>query len=1120
MEKITEYLIRSTVHEKGGIKAWEEEIALPTYEIGKEEKNPIFLEKRVYQGSSGSVYPYPVVEKIYDDKTDKVYKALFLENEYLKIMILPELGGRIQMAYDKIKKRHFVYYNQVIKPALVGLTGPWISGGIEFNWPQHHRPSTYLPTDYLIEHNEDGSITVWCNEVERMFRMKGMQGFTLYPGKAYIEIKVKVYNRTPFPQTFLWWANPAVVVNDGYHSVFPPDVHAVFDHGKRAVSNFPIATGVYYKHDYSAGVDISKYKNLPVPTSYMAIQSKYDFVGGYEEDVQAGLLHVADHHVSPGKKQWTWGCGDFGQAWDRNLTDEDGPYIELMTGVYTDNQPDFTWLQPNEEKSWVQYFMPYAEVGYVKNATKDFICNVDINKKKATVIIYATSVSADMRILLKNTAGHIYLDTVASMSPAEAFKKTVEIKDELPEDIIFELYNRDEKLMLKYQADKPEIKPTPDPAKAAKMPEDISSIEQLYLTGLHLEQYRHATYNPMDYYEEALRREPGDTRCNNAKGLLLLRKGQFEKAEPYFRKSIETWTERNPNPYDGEAYYNLGWCLNLQGKRDEAYDAFFKAAWNAAWQSPGYYSLAQIDALHGDWIGALEKIDRSLVANWHNHKARQLKASILRKLGRIDEALQLVNESLSIDKFNMGCRFEKYLITNNEIDLEDFRLVMRNAVHPYIEYSLDFASAGLYKEAEQLLTICIIDPDNVYPMVYYTLSYICFLDGDADKAESYAVKAARMCPDNCFPNRIEEVNILKTAMMINPSDVYAAYYLGNFWYAARQYDEAIECWEKAKSQNDKFPTTFRNLALAYYNKKNRKEEARQLLEKAFDLDKSDARIFMELDQLYKRSGRSPRERLEFLEKHIGLVMQRDDLQIERITLYNQLGEYKKAMDIIASTRQFHPWEGGEGKVTSQYAICRIELAKQAIQSEDYKTALDLLHQIDKYPHNLGEGKLANAEENDIDYYKGIAYRLSGNEQKALEYLTKATTGSSEPQQAFYYNDQQPDKIFYQGLAWEALGETDKAKSRYNKLIGHGEKHLFDDCHIEYFAVSLPDLAIWEDDLNVRNRIHCNYVMGLGHLGLGNLEKAEKYLHTASSLDCNHQGVENHLNMLRQLKKKQ
>jgi len=332
------------------VKAWKEVVKIPTYGIGKPEKNPIFLEKRVYQGSSGVVFPHPVIEKIMEEKEDREYIALFLENSYIKIMILPELGGRIQMAYDKIKQRHFVYYNQIIKPALVGLTGPWISGGIEFNWPQHHRPSTFEPTEWAIEENEDGSKTIWCNELERMFRTKVMAGFTLYPDKAFIEIKAKLYNRTSQPQTFLWWANPAVHVNEHYQSVFPPDVHAVFDHGKRDVSEFPIAKGTYYKVDYSAGVDISRYKNIPVPTSYMAVESKYNFVGGYENDTKGGLLHVANHHVSPGKKQWTWGNSDFGQAWDRNLTDEDGPYIELMCGVFTDNQPDFSWIMPYEER--------------------------------------------------------------------------------------------------------------------------------------------------------------------------------------------------------------------------------------------------------------------------------------------------------------------------------------------------------------------------------------------------------------------------------------------------------------------------------------------------------------------------------------------------------------------------------------------------------------------------------------------------------------------------------------------------------------------------------------------------------------------------------------------------
>lgn len=1108
MEKITSYLIQSTVN-TSEVRAWEEDIMLPTYEIGAEEKNPIFLEKRVYQGSCGSVYPYPVVEKISDEKKDKQYHALFIENEYIKVMVLPELGGRIQMAYDKVKQRHFVYYNQVIKPALVGLTGPWISGGIEFNWPQHHRPSTFLPTDFSIEEHPDGSKTIWCSEVERMFRTKGMQGFRLYPGKAYIEINVKIYNRTAFPQTFLWWANPAVVVNDHYHSVFPPDVNAVFDHGKRDVSSFPIATGVYYKQDYSAGVDISKYKNIPVPTSYMAIKSKYDFVGGYEEHVRGGLLHVADHHVSPGKKQWTWGNGDFGCAWDRNLTDEDGPYIELMTGMYTDNQPDFTWLQPYEEKSWVQYFMPYSEVGYVKNATKDILLNVELKDGKGEVTVYATGVNKSLHLWVKDTLhGTILADKVIQVSPAEPCHTAFEAGTLKDEDIQTEIRNEEGRLLIAYQAEKPEIKPIPEPAKAAKDPKDIASIEQLYLTGLHLEQYRHATYNPMDYYREALRREPGDVRCNNAMGLLLMRKGQFAQAESYFHKAVETLTERNPNPYDGEPYYNLGWSCLMQDKTEEAYDAFFKAAWNAAWQDAAYYALAQIDTRKGDYEKALDKIERSLIRNWHNHKARQLKTSILRKLGRKDEALALTRNSLEIDSFNMGCRFERFLLTEDENELRNMQELMQDRAHTYIEYALDFAAAGLYDEAIRLLECHAKDPSGVYPMVYYALGYFHSRKGDEETALRYYEKAETADHAYCFPNRIEEVLILQDAMKVNTKGTKAAYSLGNFWYAARQYDNATACWEASAKADPTFPTVWRNLSLAYYNKQGCTEKAVEAMERAFSLNKHDARILMELDQLYKRLNRPHAERLERLEAQLAETESRDDLSIERITLYNQLGRHAEAMKLISS-RKFHPWEGGEGKITGQYVLCHVELAKDAIRNGKYAEALELLAQTDSYPHNLGEGKLANAEENDIWYYKGEAHRGLGEEQAAEACFLKATVGSAEPQQAFFYNDAQPDKIFYQGLAWRALGDEGQAKSRFNKLIKHGEKHLFDKCRIDYFAVSLPDLAIWEDDLDKRNRIHCHYVMGLGHLGLHDMEKAKYCFDEVLRLDINHQGAQIH-----------
>lgn len=1089
------------------VKVWEEKVIIPTYEIGKPEKNPIFLEKRVYQGSSGVVYPYPVVEKIEDEKVDKAYDAVYLENEYVKIMILPELGGRVQMAYDKIKQRHFIYYNQVIKPALVGLTGPWISGGIEFNWPQHHRPSTFLPVDYTIEKFEDGSVTVWVSEMEKMSHQKGMAGFTLHPGKAYLEIKGKLYNRTPFPQTFLWWANPAVAVNDDYQSVFPPDVNAVFDHGKRDVSNFPIATGTYYKMDYSAGVDISMYKNIPVPTSYMAIKSEYNFVGGYENDTQAGVLHVANHHISPGKKQWTWGNGDFGKAWDRNLTDEDGPYIELMAGVYTDNQPDFTWLQPYEEKTFTQYFLPYRELGVVKNASQDFLLNLDLVEGKAIVKVFSTGVRDSVSIIVKGKSA-TYLNDVVSISPLEVYTKEVDGVADLFHELQVEVKDSDGNALITWKPEKPELKEMPNAAKPALAPEEISSIEQLYLTGLHIEQYRHATYTATDYYREALKREPSDVRNNNAMGLWLLRKGKFAESEPYFKRAVETLTERNPNPYDGEPLYNLGIALKMQNKLDEAYDSLYKSCWNAAWQDSGYFTLSQISAQKGNLKAALDEIDKSLIRNWHNHKGRHLKAAILRKLGRKEEALKLIHDSLELDMFNYGCRYELYTITQDSAVLLEMNRLMHNEIHNYEVIALDYAAAGLFMEAVNLLEegakAC---PTS--PMTYYYMGWCLDKLGLEQKAkEVYAVAAAHK-PDFCFPNRLEAILALENAQVVNPADSKAPYYLGNLWYDKRQYAEAIACWEKSFALDATFPTVCRNLSLAYFNKLNDTDRAVARLELAFELDKTDARILMELDQLYKRLCYPHQKRLDLLEEHLDLVMQRDDLYLERVTLYNQLGSYEKAITLI-DQRKFHPWEGGEGKVSAQYQIARVELAKRLLSQKEYAKAKELLEQCLIYPHNLGEGKLHGTQENDFHYYLGCAYEGMNHTEEAIKYWEFAKEGITEPAAAIFYNDQKPDKIYYQGLALLKLARKEGANSRFNKLIAYGEKHLFDTVKLDYFAVSLPDLLIWEDDLTFRNKIHCYYMMGLGYIGLGEVEKGQAYLAKAFGMDSNHQGVQAHL----------
>ncbi|WP_110323951.1 DUF5107 domain-containing protein [Hungatella effluvii] len=1075
------------------VSIWEEPIIIPTYRVHEPEKSPLFIEKRAYQGSTGKVYPLPVTEKISDNKENITYQAVYLENNFLKVMILPELGGRIHRAYDKTNGYDFVYYNHVIKPALVGLTGPWISGGIEFNWPQHHRPSTFSPVDYSYKENPDGSCTVFVSENDKMYGTKGMAAITLYPEKSYIEIKGQLYNPTDLPQTFLWWANPAVPVNDHTYSVFPPDVNAVMDHGKRAVSTFPIATGEYYKYDYSAGVDISRYKNVEVPTSYMAAHSDYDFIGNYDENIEAGLLHVADHHVSPGKKQWTWGNGDFGRTWDRNLTETDGPYIELMTGVFTDNQPDFTWLKPQEEKTFVQYFMPYKTVGRVGNATKDAAVSISADENGlATVKVYATGIYPGSIIKVSGT-NSIVLEENTDLTPETGYKVSFPISEPLHNYVISVTHL--DKLLVQYQSYEEELKPIPKPAEGMKAPQDMKSLEELYLAATHLEQYRHATYEPADYYLEGLKRDCTDIRLNNGYGLLLYKRGHLNDCISHFETAIKKQTWKTPNPYTGDCYFNLGIALETIGLHEKAYDAFYKSTWSAETQSPGFYWLACLACRKGQYTEALEFINKSLFNSWHNMKARNLKAALLRLTD--ENNTTFLNECLEIDPLFMGCLYENYLNLN---ELESWKVKMRTDAHNYLELSLDYLNAGLYQDA---LTILSAYSGNS-PMVHYYKGYIYSMQDEREKAITCYQIAESCSHDYCFPNRVKEILILNDAVKLLKRAPMAHYYLGNLFYDKKQYENAVFHWEACISDGRKIALAYRNLSIAYYNKQKKPDKAMEALKIACSLEPNHARMWLEYDQLAAKLNFSIEERIKTMESHKEITYSRDDLYLRYITLLNTNGRYEDALSALM-THSFHPWEGGEGKVSSQFKYALIHLAKKEINENQLQKAIDHLIQTLTYPVNLGEGKLPNVPDNETYYYLGLAYKKLNDSNAANHYFKLATQGEQDPGLALYYNEQPSDFIYFQGLAHIELENENAAKKAFHKLISFGEKHLFDKVSYDYFAVSLPEIEVFEDNLQQRNEIYCNFLMALGHFGIGNIDKAQMLIGDILDIQKDYQG---------------
>ena len=550
----------------------------------------------------------------------------------------------------------------------------------------------------------------------------------------------------------------------------------------------------------------------------------------------------------------------------------------------------------------------------------------------------------------------------------------------------------------------------------------------------------------------------------------------------------------------------------MQDRIDEAYDAFYKSVWNDAWQLAGYLQLARIACMRGDDSAALDLIDKSLHKNYHSHTARHAKTFILRKLNKHEEALAVCKASLEIDPFNFGCHYENYLLYLNADDDEKaaeslalLNKISRKWEHNFIEYAFDYANAGLWEEAIRFLKVQTTDNAAPYPMILYYLGYFSMQLRQPERALEYFSRASKLNPDYCFPNRIEDINVLRTATAVNPGDSRAFHYLGNLWYDKRQYKDAIACWERSVELDASYPIPFRNLSLAYYNKLQQKDKALHFMESAFSLNTTDSRILMELDQLYKLTGKCPAERLSLLDSYNPLVEDRDDLYLEKVTLYNNVRQFAKAKQLLEA-RKFHPWEGGEGKVVAQYFLCCHELAKQAISDNQYQQALELLKATEQYPVNLGEGKIYGTTDNEMHYLLGCAYEGLGSKEKAISEFKKATKGDSEPVQAIYYNDPRPDEIMYRALAWIKLGKNDKAKAIFEHFIAFGEMHIDDEVSIDYFAVSLPDMLVFDKSISLSNTIHCKYLIGLGWLGLGNTDQANKYLNEVLALDTNHQGA--------------
>ena len=1072
----------------------ESDEVIPTYPAGPPDPNPMFFFGKQSQGAEGRIYPYPLYDNLTNIRSDKTYHVVYMENEYIRISILPEIGGRLLSALDKTNNYNFVYQQHVIKPALIGLIGAWISGGIEWNIPHHHRASTFIPVQWSREDHPDGSKTVWVGELEIRQRMRWAVGYTLRPGSSVLECSLRIVNRTPMVNSMLCFANVAVSPNENYQIIFPPSTQWATGHSKRQFQNWPV----------NNGVDLSWYKNHNSSGSFFAWNYQDDFFAGFDHGKNAGTMSVADHNIVPGKKFFTWGVGSM---WDKILTDNDGPYLELMVGAYSDNQPDYSWLQPFEERSFVMSWYPFRGIDGVKNANPDAAVNLDIKDGNAVFGFYTTKAFNNATVLLK-AGSKTLVEEKITINPGNPYMKQVPVPAGIDEHDLRASISADGHELVAYSPVRLKPVPMPEAVSNPMQPTEIRNDEVLYLAGQRIDQFHNPALDADPYWEEVLRRDSGNVAANTGMGLLNLQRAKFALAEKYFRKAIDRLTFQYTTPKNAEPFYYLGVALKGLGRSDEAFTAFYKAAWSQEWKSPAYFSLAEIASERGDFQSALNFADRSIDANALNVRAYCLKAAILRHLNRTEEATRLIVFARDkTDPLDVHLMAEQWLVSKDMKSSQTLCTAMNTHPATAQETAAEYFDSGLWNDGVTVLLNAVEAASNkatISPIVYYYLGYFADKLGDPVKAAEYRKQAALQSPEYVFPFQSEVIPVLRSAIEANPKDAHASYYLGNLLYDW-QPEEAIILWEKSADLDPGFPIIRRNLAIAYSHQQDDKSQAKAIayLEKAVSLPNPYPTHFAELDRLYQAAGTPVQKRLALLEQNQKLIIGKDEALGSLITLKTFAGKADESIKLLQS-RIFSIWEGATPFNTGQaWMNAHLVRGMQLFRMKKYHEALSDFEAAPDPPENLRAEQRRGSANVELAYWTGCAYEASGDKGKAKEYWNKAidanvqtggSGGGGGPRRMGNNSLLQGKQIYYQALSKQKIGIKEGNESIFNELVTSAATALKQP--VKNSSDALP---VSEKQISNTNSALAHYNAGLGYSGLGNRAKAREEFNAALTL---------------------
>jgi tetratricopeptide (TPR) repeat protein len=905
----------------------EEERIIKTYPFSDPDPVPIMARR------NAGIYPYFRFDGFSREGRDQEWKVVRLENDFIKVYILPEAGGKIWGAVEKSTGRDFIYLNDVMKFRDVAMRGPWTSGGIEFNFGLiGHTPSTATPVDYALKKNDDGSVSCIVGGMDRPSRTEWRVEIRLPRDAAEFETRSFWYNPTPLTQSYYHWMNAAVHARSDLQFYYPGQYY--IGHGGD-VHPWPVN---------EKGIDLSLYKNhnFGGHESLHVLGSYSDFSGGYWHDLQFGFGHWSAYEDMPGRKIWIWSQSRSGAIWEDLLTDHSGQYVEVQTGrqfsqaaLSSGIDTPFTQAAflPFAADSWKEVWFPVKETGGIASADPEGVLNVS---RSGDTVRIAFNALKPVRSELTVTVGTpTYLKEQLDLAPMQVFARNLSVR---PADKTIRVKLGDRLIWSSDSDPKREsVRPVVSPPEKAG-----TTAEKSYLQGRQFELLRDYA-GALDYYRNCLKSDPLHVPALVRMAEIYLRRTEYARALGCAEKALAIDT------YDAAANFVCGAILDSLGRRSAAREALSWSARSPEYRSAAYAQIAELDLREARFDEASEHARRSLDSNRFNIPALSALEIAQRKLGQKSEASNTRSEILEIDPLNHFAAAEEWFASASARTREQFTSSIRSELphETYLELAAFYACIGLKDEAIQILRL---SPSQA--MVDYWLAYLA---EQPEQRQSYLEKATQASPMLVFPFRDEDLPVLRWALG-EKRDWKTLYYLALILWSKGRLEEAAALLEECKNVPDFGPFY---LARAELRREAGQEQAIDDYRKAWELTPGQWRTWLALGRRYSELH-SLKEALDVLKTGFGKFPENFALGMEYAKALIDTNQYQAALDVLDHLEVL-PYEGAsEGRVL--YEKAHLLLAGENIGNKKFQEALAHIAKSREWPEHLGVGKPYDPDE--------------------------------------------------------------------------------------------------------------------------------------------------------------